>query len=115
MASTTANPIEQLVDMADPDLSTAYRVEILLATARNASQDDPELAAQSVRALMDTVRPRAVNSLEIEYAQAVAYLALDRLYDALSNPLDEDHWIDSLLAVRAWKRLLDRAKGGPTT
>ena len=102
--------------MAEPDLSTAYRVEILLATARNVSQDDPDFAARSIRALMDTVRPRAVNSLEIEYAQAVAYLALDRLYDALSNPFDDDHWIDSLLAIRAWKRALDlRSKRGPTT
>ena len=104
---------DQAGDVSDPDLSTAYRVEILLGAAQSDAQDDPRLAAQSVRVLMDAVRPRAVNSLEIEHAQAIAYLALDHLYDALGSGQNaDDPWTDSLLAVRAWKRLLDPRSHG---
>jgi hypothetical protein len=96
--------------MSDPDCAKAYRTAIVLRAARKREHDNRELAVQSIRGLLDVVRPRATRPMEIEYAQAVAYLALNTLYDRLSatdEPVDQ-LWTESERAVEAWKVVLPR-------
>jgi hypothetical protein len=94
--------------MSDPKIRLAYGVELVLKAAQSRAGLDANLAARSIRLAMDAVRPRAINSLEIEHAQALAYLSLDSLYDALkASSVDDDLWIDCLHAVRNWRRLVD--------
>lgn len=95
--------------MTDPDCTKAYQTVILLRAARK-RQHDRALAARSVRELLDLVRPLATRTMDIEYAQAMAYLALNTLYDRLTAeraPSDE-LWAESERAVAAWKLTLPK-------
>src|ERR1700754_220330 len=96
--------------MSDPDCPKAYRTAIVLKAARKRQHDNRELAVHSIRSLLDVVRPLATRPMEIEYAQALAYLALNNLYERLSatgEPTDE-LWTESERAVEAWKVVLPR-------
>jgi hypothetical protein len=85
------------------------RDEILLAAARRRSEDDPHEAARTVRGLMEVARPRGIGPLELEHAQALTYLALEALYDALrSGTASEEHWEKSGVSMRSWRDLLQR-------
>lgn len=101
--------------MSHPDRSKAYRTAILLKAARQRQHDDHTLAARAVRELLDVARPLATRSMEIEYAQALAYLALNTLYERLcgDDASADMWWADAERAVEAWKALLPRGPEGP--
>jgi hypothetical protein len=85
------------------------RDEIMLAAARRRSADNPDEAARTIRGLMEVARPRGISPLEVEHAQALTYLDLEALYDALrSRTASKEHWEKTILSMCAWRDLLQR-------
>jgi hypothetical protein len=76
------------------------RDEVVLEAARKRATTDLESSAQSILKLMEVARPRGFGALELERAQAVAYLDLHRLYEALRWDVNSDElWDQALLSI----------------
>ena len=56
---------------------------------------------------MEVARPRGIGPLAVEHAQALTYLALEGLYDAMrAKTASDDLWDNVFSSIRTWRRLL---------
>ena len=91
--------------MIDYDLPRAENALLELERARTAPFD---IALDIVRDLASTTGNKGTRSKNIENANADAWLAIQRLGEALKKkqPCDDKYWDNAVILTRHWKELL---------